>query len=77
MLNSVDIKRIAIEVVKLMKQERLIEAKPERLLTLKETAELFRLSPKAFYNKKERLPYIKENGRIMYRESDVMNAINR
>lgn len=76
-MNSVDIKRIAIEVVKLMKQERLIEAKPERLLTLKETAELFRLSPKAFYNKKERLPYIKENGRIMYRESDVMNAINR
>ena len=77
MLSSVDIKRIAIEVVKLMKQERLIETKPERLLTLKETAELFRLSPKAFYNKKERLPYIKENGRIMYRESDVLNELNR
>lgn len=77
MLNSVDIKRIAIEVVKLLKQERLIETKPERLLTLKETAELFRLSPKAFYNKKERLPYIKENGRIMYRESDVLNELNR
>lgn len=76
-MNSVDIKRIAIEVVKLMKQERLIETKPERLLTLKETAELFRLSPKAFYNKKERLPYIKENGRIMYRESDVQNELNR
>lgn len=76
-MNSVDIKRIAIEVVKLMKQERLIETKPERLLTLKETAELFRLSPKAFYNKKERLPYIKENGRIMYRESDVLNELNR
>lgn len=76
-MNSVDIKRIAIEVVKLMNQERLIETKPERLLTLKETAELFRLSPKAFYNKKERLPYIKENGRIMYRESDVLNELNR
>lgn len=76
-MNSVDIKRIAIEVVKLLKQERLIETKPERLLTLKETAELFRLSPKAFYNKKERLPYIKENGRIMYRESDVLNELNR
>lgn len=77
MLNSVDIKRIAIEVVKLMKQERLIETKPERLLTLKETAEMFRLSPKAFYNKKERLPYVKENGRILYRESDVLKALTR
>ena len=76
-MNSVDIKRIAIEVVKLMKQERLIETKPERLLTLKETAELFRLSPKTFYNKKERLPYIKENGRILYRESDVLKALTR
>lgn len=44
-MTTAEIKRIAIEVVKLMK--------------------------------KERLPYIKRGGRILYRQSDVMAYINR
>ena len=76
-MTSADAKRIAIEVVKLMKKERLIEEQPERLLTLKEAAEMLKLTPKPFYNHKERLPYIKRGGRILYRQSDVMAYINR
>lgn len=52
-MTTAEIKRIAIEVVKLMKKERLIEEQPERLLTLKEAAEMLKLTPKSFYNHKE------------------------
>lgn len=76
-MTSYEIKRIAVEVVKLMKKEGLIDEKPEKLLTLKEAAEMLKLTPKSFYNHKERLPYIKRGGRILYRQSDVMAYINR
>lgn len=77
-MTRADAKRIAIEVVKLMKKERLIEEQPERLLTLKEAAEMLKLTPKPFFfNHKEPLPYIKRGGRILYRQSDIMAYINR
>lgn len=76
-MTSADAKRIAIEVVKLMKKEGLIEEKPEKLLTLKEAAEMLKLTPKSFYNHKERLPFIKRGGRILYRQSDIIEYMNR
>ena len=76
-MTSSEIKRIAAEVVRMLKQEQMLGGDPGRLLTLAETADMLRVSPSTFYKNKARLPYIKRGNRIYYREKDVLAYINR